>query len=83
MNLTPDGRNQAWVEAGKNLVAGDSGLEEDPDDVWLRPYEDTQNIEQSMRDYLSWEIDLVAQIERDGTAIFRKWGKYDEGDASV
>ena len=67
------GGNQAWVEAGKNLVAGDSGLEEDPDDVWLRPYEDTQNIEQSMRDYLSWEIDLVAQIERDGTAIFRKW----------
>ena len=67
------GGNKAWVEAGKSLVAGDSGLEEDPDDVWLRPYEDSQDIEQSMRDYLSWEIDLVAQIERDGTAIFRKW----------
>jgi len=26
-----------------------------------------------MRDYLSWEVDLVRQIERDGDARFRNF----------
>ena len=46
-------------------------LADEPDDVWLRPYEQDRAVEQSMQDYLSWEVGLVEQIERDGTARFR------------
>jgi hypothetical protein len=31
-------------------------------------------VEQAMQDYLSWEVALLEQIERDGTARFRhRW----------
>ena len=39
-------------------------------DVYLRPYDRNSGIEAAMRDYLSWEIDLVHEIERDGTVRF-------------
>ena len=39
-------------------------------DVWYKPYEHREAVEQAMRDYLSWEINLVEQIERDGDAQF-------------
>ncbi len=42
----------------------------DPDDVWLRPYDRNTGTEGAMREYLSWEIDLVSQVKRDGTARF-------------
>ena len=44
-----------------------------PDDVFHRPYDRDKGIEQAMRDYLSWEVDLVRQIERDGDARFRSF----------
>ena len=56
----------------------DSGLERGPErgaatvdkpgDRLLKPYERREGIEQAMRDYLIWELALVEQIERDGTA---------------
>ncbi|MBT6276669.1 MAG: thiosulfate sulfurtransferase [Chromatiales bacterium] len=67
------GGNRAWRDAGYEMMSGSTGIESDPDDVWLRPYDDTENVEQAMRDYLNWEVDLVAQIDRDGTAQFAKW----------
>jgi rhodanese-related sulfurtransferase len=67
------GGNAAWRDGGFSLSTGDDGLEEHPDDVWLRPYEDTENIEQAMRNYLEWEIDLVGQIDRDGTTNFERF----------
>ena len=56
------------VEEGADLWAGES-----PEDVWYRPYERTDAIEEAMQAYLDWEVDLVAQIERDGTARFRRF----------
>jgi len=41
--------------------------------MWLRPYDRTGGVEQAMNEYLAWEIDLVDQIERDGTARFRAY----------
>jgi len=41
------------------------------DDVWYRPSERDGEREASMRDYLTWETNLVAQIARDGDAQFR------------
>ncbi len=39
-------------------------------DAYLRPYDRNSGIEAAMRDYLSWEIDLVHEVERDGQAQF-------------
>ncbi len=65
------GGNRAWVEAGLETVGGDENLADAADDVWLKPYERARDIEAAMREYLRWEIDLVHQIEQDGTARFR------------
>jgi len=39
-------------------------------DLCYKPYENEGAVEQEMRDYLTWEIALVEQIERDGDAGF-------------
>jgi rhodanese-related sulfurtransferase len=40
------------------------------DDVWYKPYEQRES-RQAMQDYLTWEVNLIEQIERDGDARFR------------
>jgi len=39
--------------------------------VWYRPYDRTANVEEAMKDYLTWEVNLVKQIERDDDVAFR------------
>ncbi|HEX3349695.1 MAG TPA: thiosulfate sulfurtransferase, partial [Acetobacteraceae bacterium] len=39
-------------------------------DFYLRPYDRNSGVEEAMRAYLAWEIDLVREIERDGTVAF-------------
>jgi rhodanese-related sulfurtransferase len=39
-------------------------------DFYLRPYDRNSGIEEAMQAYLSWEIDLVHEIARDGTVHF-------------
>jgi hypothetical protein len=41
-----------------------------PTDVWYRPYDRSEGIEAAMNQYLTWEVDLVAQVQRDGDARF-------------
>lgn len=65
------GGAQAWRAQGLPLATGVERLADTPDDVWLRPYDREQGVEAAMKEYLSWEVDLVAQIERDGDARFR------------
>jgi rhodanese-related sulfurtransferase len=65
------GGNNAWHAAGLPLVAGEEGLEASPVDAHLRAYDCTTNVEQAMRDYLDWEIDLINRLEQDGTLPFR------------
>ena len=44
------------------------------DDVWYKPYDHGDDVaEQHMRDYLTWEIALVEQIDRDSTVSFRRY----------
>ena len=61
----------AWREAG---LAVEADRTNPPDeacvDVNLRPYDRNNGIEAAMNAYLSWEIDLVHEIERDGTVRF-------------
>ena len=63
-----------WCSAGYPMEEGaDSWAGESPEDVWYRPYERTDAIEEAMQAYLDWEVDLVGQIERDGTARFQRF----------
>jgi rhodanese-related sulfurtransferase len=65
------GGTDAWVAAGMAVAAGAEHLADVADDVWLRPYEKDWGVEDSMREYLTWEVGLVEQLERDGTARFQ------------
>ena len=65
------GGNSAWAAAGLPLADGFEHMASPPDDVYLRPYDRDTGVEEAMHDYLTWEIDLVKQVERDGTAHFR------------
>ena len=61
----------AWAAAGIALTA-DRRHPEDADcaDFYLRPYDRNDGVEAAMREYLSWEVDLVHEVARDGDARF-------------
>ena len=67
------GGTRAWSEAGYGLATGLAAHERlsEPDDVYKRPYEGTDNAVQAMQAYLDWEAGLVDQLARDGTHGFR------------
>jgi rhodanese-related sulfurtransferase len=69
-----EGGTAAWKAAGFPLQA-DRG--DPPDaaciDAYLRPYDRNSGVEDAMRAYLAWEIDLVHAVERDGDAPFGAW----------
>jgi 3-mercaptopyruvate sulfurtransferase SseA len=66
-----DGGTAAWVRAAHPLERDRTNP---PDaacvDAYLRPYDRNTGVEAAMRAYLAWEIDLVHEIERDGTVRF-------------
>jgi rhodanese-related sulfurtransferase len=64
------GGTKAWQEAGLPLTDGLENLADQRDDVWLKPYQSGGSVEDRMREYLTWETDLVANIERDGDHRF-------------
>ena len=68
-----DGGNAAWQAAGNDVEQGDENMADTPDDVWLKPYDRNKDVTEAMNEYLAWEIDLVRQIEEDGTARFRQF----------
>ena len=45
-------------------------MADEPLDYWPKPYERTGNTKDAMNEYLSWEVDLLPRIERDGTTRF-------------
>jgi rhodanese-related sulfurtransferase len=63
------GGNSAWW-AAKYPLSKDARMADDPVDVWLKPYERPGDTAGAMSDYLSWETDLLARIERDGSCNF-------------
>ncbi len=69
------GGTAAWREAGLPMQA-DRTIPADGEciDFHLRPYDRNSGVEAAMRDYLSWEIDLVHAVERDGDSRFGEPG---------
>ena len=63
------GGNAAWHEAGLPL-ATEARMADEPLDYWPKPYERPGNTKDAMNEYLSWEVDLLPRIERDGTTRF-------------
>jgi hypothetical protein len=69
--LALEGGTDAWQREGRQLAADRTDpLDEDCVDFYLRPYDRNSGVEEAMRAYLSWEIDLAREIERDGTVHF-------------
>lgn len=68
------GGTAAWKAAGFPLAA-DRRDPPDADcaDFYLRPYDRNEGVEAAMKEYLSWEIDLVHEVEKDGDAPFGLW----------
>jgi rhodanese-related sulfurtransferase len=63
------GGNAAWRNAGLDLST-EPRMADEPLDYWPKPYERAGNTKDAMNEYLSWEVDLLPRIERDGTARF-------------
>ncbi|MDP6173155.1 MAG: rhodanese-like domain-containing protein [Rhodospirillales bacterium] len=65
------GGTAAWAWAGLPLTKGEENMADTTNDVWLRPYDRLSGVEDAMKTYLSWEGDLVEQLQRDGSTKFR------------
>jgi rhodanese-related sulfurtransferase len=65
------GGTQAWVRAGLPLETGTTRMTDQADDVFLSPRERGQNREDAMREYLTWEINLVNDMVEDDDHRFR------------
>lgn len=64
-----EGGNAAWAAAGFPLSA-EPKMADEPLDAWLKPYERAGDPKAAMNEYLSWEVDLLDRIKRDGTTRF-------------
>jgi rhodanese-related sulfurtransferase len=64
------GGTAAWRAAALPLVAEVAVPVHPFEDLWLTPYHASDRLA-AFREYLDWEIGLVAQLERDGTSRFR------------
>ncbi len=65
------GGTRAWVQAGLPLESGMARMIDAADDVFLSPRERGQNREDAMREYLTWEINLVRDMATDDDHRFR------------
>jgi rhodanese-related sulfurtransferase len=63
------GGTAAWQAAGHSL-SQTPRMADDAIDVWLKPYERGGDTRGAMNEYLSWEVDLIERIARDGTCRF-------------
>lgn len=63
------GGNAAWQAEGLPLST-DAHMADEPLDYWPKPYERTGDTKAAMNEYLSWEVDLLPRIARDGTTHF-------------
>ncbi len=65
-----EGGTAAWLTAGFGVETGGEHWVSQPNDVYKRPYEGTDNAREAMQGYIDWELQLVAQLANDGVANF-------------
>ncbi len=65
------GGTRAWLAAGGEPEIGFTSPTTTVDDIWYKPYDhDDGDPERHMQDYLTWEVALVEQLDRDPTVSF-------------
>ncbi|BAY34540.1 rhodanese-like domain protein [Nostoc carneum NIES-2107] len=71
------GGTTAWRNAGLPLETGAIALLHPFEDIWRTPYQYKEQSQRfaAFREYLDWEIELVNQLNRDGTANFRTFAE--------
>lgn len=68
------GGRAAWRRSGQVMAPG--RIDEDPlqltptDDMWYPPWARADKVEQAMREYLTWEVDLLEQLAREPYLVF-------------
>ncbi len=70
-----EGGNAAWRRYGGQIETNNDQLTSEPNDVWYKPYEQKSSHKEAMQGYLDWEVNLVKQLQRDGTLDFANWNK--------
>ena len=73
--LVLEGGTRAWRDAGRDIEREriDELAITPIDDVWWKPYDNTKSVRDQMVGYLTWEVGLVEQVERDGLVAFRRF----------
>jgi rhodanese-related sulfurtransferase len=64
------GGTRAWTESNRLLESDRHSWISQPDDVYKRPYEGTDNAANAMQAYIDWELQLVAQLANDSVSNF-------------
>lgn len=67
------GGTDAWRAAGLALETGDERMTGAADDLSYRALDRKDNVEQAMREYLSWEVELVHSVASDPDFRFRRY----------
>ena len=66
------GGDAAWQAAGQPFST-DAKMADEPVDQWRKPYERSGDTKAAMQEYLTWEVDLLARIKRDGSLRFERF----------
>jgi rhodanese-related sulfurtransferase len=66
------GGNAAWQAAGRPLST-EAKMADEAVDQWRKPYERGGDAKAAMQEYLTWEVDLLPRIKRDGSLRFERF----------
>jgi rhodanese-related sulfurtransferase len=66
------GGNAAWQAAGQPLST-EAKMADEAVDQWRKPYERSGDVKAAMQEYLTWEVDLLPRIKRDGSLQFERF----------
>ncbi len=67
-----NGGNAAWRAAGQPFSTTPN-MADEVIDQWRKPYERSGDTKAAMQEYLTWEVDLLPRIQRDGTLQFDRF----------
>ncbi len=66
------GGNAAWRAAGQ-VFSTEAKMADEAVDQWRKPYERSGDTKAAMQEYLTWEVDLLPRLKRDGSLRFERF----------
>ena len=67
------GGNAAWMVAGAAMETGDERMTGAAEDLSYRALDRKENVEQAMREYLQWEVELLDAVATDADFGFKRY----------